>query len=164
MAYSDFTAKAGYKTGFAGAHVVLEVLNGSDNVIARGMGASFNDSIQVLPVQELGKRKVEEVVLGAQQPGQLQVQTLMTFEGEDKLPQWNSIFSYKNMTASLKVVGDYDDVDLKGKVLVQFKGVHFQNTSGNVTPQGNIMRNVTMMYTHAIRPEQIPSNYGDTSV
>lgn len=165
MAYTDFVGNDQYKKGLAGSHAIIEVLNGSNKVIARGLSVSYNDGVQQIPIMELGKQRVEEIVTGQMTVGQLQIQTLMTFEQEDMLPTWQDIQSYKNMKGVLKVVDTFDDGSadnmLPGKELVIFENVHFQAKSGQMSPQAVLMRNVTMVYTNTVRPKDNSQNNQD---
>jgi len=163
----DLAGTTQYKKGLSGSHVILEVYNDSNKVIARGLSVSYNDGVQQIPVMELGKQRIEEIVTGQMTMGQLQVQTLMTFEQEDMLPTWTDIQKFKNMKAILKVVDSFDDGTsnniLKGKELAIFENVHFQAKSGQVSPQAVIMRNVTFVYTNTIRPKNNPTNKSNSN-
>lgn len=160
------TESGRYKTGLAGSHIVFELYKGNSNLIARGVSVSYSDNIQSFDVAELGKQRIEEIIVGMQMVGQLQVGQLMTFAALDSLPNFNQLQTFKEMTGELKVVDEevfnsgIPDDPLPGKLLARFENVTYVGKSGNVVATSQAMLNATFKYTNTKKPSDI--NPADT--
>lgn len=139
--------EAVYNRAFSGADLVILLLDGAANLIARGVGVSWSDNNQQQPVMELGHRAATEIVTGAMNPGQLQVQTVYFLKLNDYIGNHSNLILDKEYTAIVGL-GDENDPDLLGKleVLDVYIGVKINANSGNLAAGQNYMRTVSMIY------------------
>lgn len=147
----NITDEGVYTKAYSGADLVFLLLDGANNLIARGVGCSWNDTNQATPVMEYGHRYATEIVMGATNPGQLQVQTVYFLKLNDYIGNHSNLILNKEFTA-LVGLGDQNDPDLLAKleVLDFFKGVVVTANSANFSSGQQYMRNISFMYRKRI--------------
>ncbi len=145
------TDEAVYSRAYSGADLVFMLLDGAQNLVARGVGVSWSDNNQIIPVMELGKRYATELVSGAMNPGQLQIQTVYFLKLDDNMGNHSNLILDKEYTA-IVARGDECDPNLIQKldVLNFFKGVKIAANSANTASGQNYMRTVSFMYRKRI--------------
>ena len=150
------TDPALYRRAFSGADLIFQLFDGNANLIARGVGVSWSDNYQQTPVMEYGKRAPTEIVTGAANAGQLQVQTIYFCEINDNMGTHSNLKLDKEYTAVVAFSDDSNDPALIDKldVLDFFKGVKVIANSGNFSAGQNYMRNVSFMYRKCLTGAQ----------
>ncbi len=141
------TDEAVYNRAFSGADLVFLLLDGNANLVARGVGVSWSENYQQSPVQEYGHRYPTEIVTGAANAGQLQLQTVYFLKLNDYIGTHSNLILDKEFTAIVGL-GDENDPDLLAKLDVTdvFRGVKVVANSGNFSAGQTYMRNISFMY------------------
>ncbi len=145
----EVTDPDAYYSGYHGSQLVLTVLDGAYNVVARGFGMQFNEQYQKQPVMEWGHKHCVEIVTGAMPPGQLTIQTLYFAHYNDVMPTHENLVSRRELQAIVQVASHEDDA-IAGLVLDVFEGVHIAGQNGNWNAQNLYMRNGILMYRKRI--------------
>ncbi len=134
-----------YYQALPGSALVVQVFDGASNLIARGFGVSWNETYQLTPVMEWGKRYSVEIVKGAMPPGQISIQSMYFMDLNDTLPTYKNLVSKRELQAMIQIA-DHEDETLKGVVLDVFQGVVIQGQQGNFSSQNLYLRNCNMIY------------------
>jgi hypothetical protein len=139
-----------YYQALPGSALVVQVLDGSKNLIARGFGASWNETYQMTPVMEWGKRYSVEIVKGAMPPGQISIQSMYFMDLNDTLPTFKNLASKRELTAIIQIANE-EDATLNGIVLDVFQGVVIQGQQGNFNASNLYLRNCSMIYRKRLK-------------
>lgn len=139
-----------YYQSLHGSQLVVTVLDGTKNLVARGMGMSWNENYQLTPVMEWGQRYSVEIVKGAMPAGQIQIQSMYFMQLNDTLPTYKNLVSKKELSVIVQIA-DHEDESLKGVVLDVFEGCVIQAQSGNWNAQALYMRNANLLYRKRLK-------------
>lgn len=139
-----------YYQSLHGSQLVVTVLDGKKNLVARGMGMSWSENYQMQPILEWGKRYSVEIVKGSMPAGQIQIQSMYFMKLNDTLPTYKNLASRKELTAIVQIA-EHEDEALKGVVLDVFEGCVIQAQSGNFNAQALYMRNVNLLYRKRLK-------------
>lgn len=137
-----------YYRSFHGAGLKFSLFEeGKDgwNLIARGLGVTWNEQYQQTPVMELNERRCLEIVTGAMPPGQLSIQTVYFMQLNDGLPTSANLASINDIYAMVQV-GDNEPSNVKGLVLDVFKGIKIAGRQGNFNATSLYLTSANMMY------------------
>ena len=136
-----------YQMGHSGSSLMLSLLDGKNNLIARGIGVSWSDNNQVTPVMEYGHRKPTELIEGAVNAGQLQVQSLYFLQLNDSLGSYRDLILKKEFTAIVYIAMTERPED-RGTILDCFQGCKIASNQGSFNAQNMYTRNVNLMYRY----------------
>jgi hypothetical protein len=134
-----------YYKGRSGSALVFHLLDGNNDVIARGQGVSHSQAPQQSPYMEFGKRKTSEIITGAMPVGQISVNTLFTMESNDRMPTVRNLPADKEFTAIIQI-GPHEDPEVANAILNVFKGVKFAGEQGNMNANSIYVMNYNFMY------------------
>jgi hypothetical protein len=146
----DIPDSESYYQSLHGSQLLVKVLDNENNLVARGMGVSWNETYQMTPVMEWGQRHAVEIVKGAMQPGQIQVQSMYFMKLNDTLPTYKNLASKRELKVIIQIA-DHEDDSLKGVVLDVFEGCVIQAQSGNWNSQSLYMRNANILYRKRLK-------------
>ncbi|OGU56952.1 MAG: hypothetical protein A2V66_10790 [Ignavibacteria bacterium RBG_13_36_8] len=122
-----------------GSQLRFTIYEEGKNLVARGIGCSWNENPQIQPIMEWNHRYCVEIVKGAMPPGQLQIQTMFFLHLNDSLPTLRSLTSLSELTAIVQI-GEHEDPRLRGLVIEAFKGCVIGGQSGNWNAQSTYLR------------------------
>jgi hypothetical protein len=128
-----------------GSSLVFSLMDGAENLIARGSGISWNESYQMTPYMEMGQRHCLEVVKGAMPPGQISIQSAYFLKLNDTLPTAENLVEKRELTGIVQIA-EHEDPTLKGLVLDVFEGVSISVQNGSFNAQSLYLRNATAVY------------------
>lgn len=136
-----------YYKALHGAQLKLEIFDGGLNLMARGIGCSWNEQPQVTPVLEWNHRQCVEIVTGAMPPGQLQIQTMFFMHQNDAMPTLRSLTNtaFNELTALVRIA-EHEDPRLKGVVLEAFEGCVVGGQSGNWNSQSLYLKQAQVWF------------------
>lgn len=134
-----------YYQALSGSQLVVTLLDGGLNLVARGTGFQWNENYQKMPIPEWGQRHIIEIVTGQMNVGQASIQSMFFMNLNDTLPTFKNLVSRRELEIIVQIA-DHEDPALAGLVLDVFQGVHIQGQSGNFSAQSLYLRNANMMY------------------
>ncbi len=134
-----------YYTALSGSQLVCTVLDSDLNLVARGVGMSWNENYQKTPILEWGHRHVVEIVTGMQNIGQITVQSMFFMQLNDVMPTFKNLVSRRELQVIVQIA-EHEDPKLAGLVVDVFQGVHIQGQSGNWSAQSLYLRNAQLLY------------------
>lgn len=139
-----------YYKALSGSQLVCSLYEGAGgdaNLIARGSGLSWNETIQQQDVPEWGQRNSIEIVTGRQPIGQLTIQTFFFMNLNDSLPTTQGLKGWaQSELQAIVQIADHEDPNLAGFVLDVFEGVKIAAQSGNWNAQSQYMKNISLVY------------------
>jgi hypothetical protein len=139
-----------YYQAIPGSAIVVQVIDSGNNLVARGFGASWNETYQMTPVMEWGQRNSVEIVKGAMPPGQLNIQSMYFMQLNDTLPTYKNLVSKRELTAIFQIA-DHEDSSIVGVILDVFQGVIIQGQQANFNAQSLYLRNLNMIYRKRLK-------------
>jgi len=128
-----------------GTTLRLTVMDGNNNLVARGQGVTWNEQYQMVAEPEWAERRVIEIVEGAMLPGQLTFQSMYFFHLNDSLPTYRNLGKGDYLQCMVQIAS-HERAELKGLVLDVFRQVKIQAQSGQWNANTKYMRNGTMLY------------------
>lgn len=139
-----------YYQALHGSQLLVSVIDDKKNLVARGMGMSWNENYQLTPILEWGQRYSVEIVKGAMPPAQLSIQSMYFMHLNDTLPTFKNLVSRKELTALIQIA-THEDEALKGIVLDVFQGCIIQGQQGNWNAQSLYLRNANLLYRKRLK-------------
>ena len=136
---------ASYYQSLHGSQLVALVLDGENNLVARGFGLSWGENYQMAPVMEWGQRNATEIVSGAMPPGQINIQSMYFMKLNDVMPTYKNLVERKELKVLIQIQ-HHEDPALNGIVLDVFEGCKIQGQQGNFNSQNLYMRNCSILY------------------
>jgi len=136
-----------YYKALSGSQLVLSVLDGSNNLVARGTGMNWNEQFQQTDLAEWGQRHSLEIVTGRQPIGQITIQTFFFMHINDSLPTTSGLKEWAVSELSAIVqIAEHEDPNLSGLIIDAFEGVKIAGQSGNWNAQSQYMKNMSLVY------------------
>jgi len=143
----EVTDREYYYKAMSGSQLVCSILDGTNNIVARGSGMSWNETFQQTDLPEWGQRNSLEIVTGRQPIGQITIQTFFYMHLNDSLPTTAGIKAWaKNELSGIVQIADHEDPALAGLIVDAFEGVKIAGQSGNWNAQSQYIRNVSLVY------------------
>lgn len=139
------TDKESYYQSLHGSQLVALVMDGENNLVARGFGLSWSENYQMNPVMEWGERNATEIVSGAMPPGQINVQSMYFLRLNDSMPTYKNLVERKELKVLIQIQ-NHEDEAINGIVLDVFEGCKIQGQQGNFNSQSLYMRNASILY------------------
>ncbi|GAB1348373.1 hypothetical protein MASR1M107_05850 [Ignavibacteriales bacterium] len=145
-----------YHRSFAGADLIFDLVDPvAGSLIARGIGANWNDNAQQMPVMEWGERVATEIVTGAQNPGQIQITSIYFLGLNDNLGSYSNLRDDKEFIGMIRMSKQADPLTVAAlKVTDVFIGMKIANNSGGFSAQQMYMRNFALIYRKRITGAQ----------
>lgn len=134
-----------YYSAHHGSSLIFTLFDGTENLVARGMGMQWNENYQMTPVMEWGQRYCLEIVDGAMQPGQLTINGMNFLQLNDTLPTYRNLIQRRELTGIVQIA-EHEKAEFRGLVIDVFQGVKIGGQSGNWNAQSLYLRNANMMY------------------
>ena len=144
---AKITDPGAYYKALHGSQLQLSVFDNGSNLVARGIGCSWNENPQITPVLEWNHRTSVEIVTGAMPPGQLQIQTMFFMHLNDTMPTLRKLPDYAfNELSAIIQIGQHEDARLRGLILEAFEGCVVGGQSGNWNSQSLYLRQAQVWF------------------
>lgn len=136
-----------YYKALSGSQLVCSILDGANNIIARGTGMNWNETFQQSDLPEWGQRHSLEIVSGRQPIGQMTIQTFFYMHLNDSLPTTSGLKAWAvNELSGIVQIAEHEDPILAGLIIDAFEGVKIAGQSGNWNAQSQYIKNVSLVY------------------